>query len=167
MIKAVTYPEIVPSNRIVIELELNQDYKQIAAGKYINRVENISKQFQLDDDQIQAYDDFISSIVTVLNGAGFEIIAGYQSDVSYSYYIAFYPTDTNGNRLDAFEIEFRISDHINRGLSESSVTTSKNRIFKSFIIGGERYPSTASIMIAVAEICVKLKSGNYDVLDEV
>lgn len=154
-------------NKLVILLELDESYEQIAAGQFIKPVSNISKKFQLDDEQIAAYDDFINSIRSVLLARKFEIIEEYQSDSSYSYYIVLYPVTEAGTKLDAFEIEFCISDHKNKGLNENKTTTSHNRIFKSFIVGGNRYPSTVAVMIAVSEVCDRLKNADYSVLDEV
>ena len=67
-------------NKLVILLELDESYEQIAAGQFIKPVSNISKKFQLDDEQIAAYDDFINSIRSVLLARKFEIIEDYQSD---------------------------------------------------------------------------------------
>ena len=148
-------------------IEVSMDLQEsIAATDIIQYRPNISKKFQLTDDQLTAYDDLIKSVLSVVTFNKFRILDKHQSGKSYSYYITFYPIDESGTELDEVEIEFRIANHSGKGVPDEESIASSKRIIKSFKLGSTRYPNTFSIVQAVSGICDELKIGNYGILDE-
>lgn len=136
----------------------------VAASEYLKKLDTIPQAHQIPDELISELNDLIDSVVTVLNKHKFDVKQGHQSKDGYTYYIPFYPIMSTGEHLDEFLIVFRISDHFNKGLSESEVVKDYEdlTIFRTFTLGSDKYPTSVSILKAVNETCAALEHLGYD-----
>ena len=133
--------------------------------------EKISPEAKLKEDMGIDSLDFVDIVVIVERNFGFKIIDKGQSGKGYSYYIDFYPVDSEGNTLELWQIRFRISDHrqntgkdkrIDR-IDDMTVRSTKSHVLiKSFEIGqGRKFTTLSSAMLEMKRICESLRDGEY------
>lgn len=127
--------------------------------------------FNRDDDyteeELAIYSDFIDTVYSIVASYNFNIKEDRQSNKSYSYYIVFEPTDTNGNPFEGgikFEIVFRISDHRNSG---SRDFLNSKKLVKSYIYDGEHFSNLYDIMVKVDKDCRLAQAGDFSSIVEV
>lgn len=156
----------------VIDITIHFDYENsdIAAGMFINHP-SIRKKYKISQAQLDELDEFIGNVLSMLYNFGFKIIGKGQSRKGYSYYIDFYPVDSEGNTLELWQIRFRISDHRqNTGkdrrtdrIDDMTVRSNKSHVLiKSFEIGqGRKFTTLSSAMLEMKRICESLRDGEY------
>ena len=163
----------IPKTRILnIYIEFSYVASDIAAGEYINK-RNVKDEYQLSDDEIVLYDDFIRNVIHALKSKHFNILKNRQANNTYSYYISFRPVNASGREFDRCAIILRISNHIRAGSEADSVEDNDfqivyegKAIISSIIIGTKKYSSHIQAIDRVYDIVDELAIGNYDVLFE-
>ena len=163
----------IPKTRILnIFIEFSHAANDIAASVYINK-RNVNDEYQLSDDEIVLYDDFIRNVIHALKSKHFNILKNRQANSTYSYYISFKPVDDSGKEFDRCAIILRISNHIREGSdtdnieeNDSQVVYEGRAIISSIIIGTKKYSSYTQAIDRVYDIVDELAIGNYDVLFE-
>jgi len=140
-----------------------------AAEQFVVHPKSIRKEIKLTDDELDEWNDFIYSVMSVIRSSEykFKIINDRgRSKKSYAFYTDFYPRDKSGKLLDEVRIRFRISDHKTDSNVEDSDGTyiGQDVVFKSFSVYGKKYPDTIDVMRAVKKICRRLHEGDYSCL---
>lgn len=159
--------QLAPDHVLKITIELS-DEDNIAAQtdlKYLHKV-NISRKKQLSSDQIAKLDQLISNVFDILNSFRFVITDKNtkQSSKSYSYYITFFPTDSNGNKWSgSVQVQFEVRDHRSKTHPDAG-QIQENLFIKAFFVGSQKCFSTDGVLVQVKKICRELQKGNYDIL---
>lgn len=155
---------------IVAVLNTASDSPEVAAAVDVDaEYRDLDFEYQLSNEQLSRYRDFVRSCLSIVKNFGFEIVDKYQSDISYSYYFQFQPNQYAGFEDSNLELDvkFRLSDHYQ--LSESSPdsdasTKREGVIFRSFVVEGVAHDDILSTLKAIKEICQDLKVGDYSKL---
>lgn len=155
----------MPKYIIDVSVEFFENVYEVASSTFVKHPLNIKKKKRYTDGQLVAWNDFISSVVSIINGENFEIVRYQQSKRSYAFYLDFYPISDDGEYLDMVQIRFRIADHKEHGSMGTNLRL-KTQIIKNFYVGSEEYASTYEVMQAVKKICKCLKKGDYTSLDK-
>lgn len=155
---------------LVVTLYFTQAYFDlVAATLFVDHKPNISTNKMYSDDQLLSYNDLIADVRGSLLSYGFVIDKEYQSNLSYAYYIEFFPTDENDEILPhVVRVKIRIGDHSNLGMDSTSTEISPpgKAVLRSFELGGARYPNEVALLNAIWGICDGLQQGDYSVLDK-
>ena len=154
--------EVKPRYQIIIEVQFN-DLESVYSskelrdeGKLVEKRHNISKDYQISDIQLQAYNDLVSNILSIIRVNNFNVKRKYQSKSSYSFYIHVKPSFYEGIDTEPVEVIFRISDHPTK--SDYKVT---GALIHSVIINFEEFTNGNKIIQKIREICKDLKAGDY------
>lgn len=143
---------------IEITLYVNPSLPQeIAAVK----LRHPSSKLKLTDEELQIYEDFVETILSVINGHDFRIIKDYQSKRSYAYYVDFYPVSKTGEILDLVHVIFRVAEHT---MKHGEDGLNKNVYVKSFVINDIEYDKIMPFRNRVSYLCDRLQEGDYDEL---
>lgn len=102
---------------VEFDIELEEDYSQIAATKYVNHPKVVKRDTVLfTDDSLEVYDDFIDSIITNVLNQDMVLVnredPRFQSPDSYTVYPRF--KIKNSSSGDRFILLFRMFDHDKR-----------------------------------------------------
>lgn len=151
-----------------ITVLLSPEEFSIAASR-VNDLSNIAKADKYSAQQLADYNDFIDTIISIIEHHEFDIVNEEQSGHSYAYYVEFYPTDEYGERWNDFiKIKFRLADHENAGADNQdrrrgsrSKGPKPETYIMSFLIGSKKYPTAGSVIRRVREICNHLDYGDY------
>lgn len=173
MMKTIFCTDGIPKTRILnIYIEFSYAANDIAAGEYINK-RNVKAKYQLSDDELVLYDDFIRNVIHALKSKHFNILKNRQANNTYSYYISFKPVSESGEEFDRCAIILRISNHIREGSEADSIEDNDSQIvyqgraiISSIIIGTKKYSSYMQAVDRVYDIVDELAIGNYDILFE-
>lgn len=173
MMKTIFCTNGIPKTRILnISIEFSHVADDIAAGEYIKK-RDLKEEYQLSDDEIVLYDDFIRNVIHALKSKRFKILKNRQANNTYSYYISFKPVDGSGKEFDRCAIILRISNHVREGSDVDSIEENDSQsvyegraIISSIIIGTKKYSSYTQAIDRVYDIVDELAIGNYDVLFE-
>ena len=141
-----------------IELVLNNNIDEDLEHR------ELSKEYQLTDEEFQAYSDFITTVIMVIKNRNFEIVEEYQSDKSYSYYIQFVPEFYDGIEVPIrFDVKFRLSDY--KGNNKMYNVENKNKvgepIFTSFVVNGVEHKKFYDTLVNIINILNDLQAGDY------
>ena len=152
--------EINERNRILdINIFLQIETSEIAADRIHHP--SIRRQFKMTDSQLNAYEDFIDTVVSILESSGFTILDEYQSKKSYAYYITFEVPEL----LESWTIRFRIANH-NQRTTETARGNNRPTIFRKITIGaGKEFASYMEAIRGIQYICNGLKTHDFDVLN--
>ena len=120
-----------------------------------------NSKFKLTDEELQIYEDFVESTLSILYGHDFKIIKDYQSRRSYAYYINFYPVSKDGEILDLVKVIFRIAEH---EMKHGEEGIQKDVFIKSFTINNITYDKIMPFRERVSYLCDRLQEGDYDQL---
>ena len=151
------------------------DFQNVEADtlNFISDRDNLPADQRYTEEQLQWYDDLIENIVYAIEDyAGYTITQQYQSNLSYSYYIQFKATDSDGNSLGNFEIKIRIADHMeprkkSGHKSGPTISNMKGRVaFRSIYVNEVSKKGIVDVMKTIWHILDELLAGNIEVLDE-
>ena len=180
--------KLVKNSKEPIHLELEIiaiptwfDETTIAAAQHNIKLEprNMKEAYQLTDAQYSLYANFIRTAVSIVVGAGFDIVDEYQSPDSLSYYVQFTPTFYDGileNDVNSeiprkagtdfvLDVKFRLSDHYVTGEPRIVDTLGRSKsygiAFKEFVIAGVTHESINTAIRDIRDVCQDLKAGDY------
>lgn len=88
----------------------------------------IHEGYQLDEQAMSQWNNFIDNVLATLDYYDFDVVDNHKSNYegSASYYISFYPTDSKGQIISKYLINFRISDHFIPNLNKKSTRYYRN-----------------------------------------
>lgn len=159
-------------------LDLNIDITYIDESAYSYETNQIAA--SSDFKNASEFWEFIENVAAILDARDFNIVDHHKTDRknSLSYYFSFYPVDEDGNMLDEYLINFRISTHYIKGLYSKSRNHynklakenkpegkkfQKYRI-KEIIVGKYQYTSYGETLRQIEDICDELMNSNYDAM---
>lgn len=147
-------------------LELNIDAilyteSERASSATVNLRPRTSEQFSLEE--LEAYSNFIRTIISIIRSSGFDIVNQYQSNRRYSYYVELIsrPYEGFGDLVIRPTVKFGLSDHQPNGIKVSNESESKSVIFKSFVVEGVEHKNIKQVILDIQQICNDLKVGDY------
>lgn len=155
--------ELIELNVII---NVGHQFSDVAASDvldYVNHPRNIKKAERLDQTKLVVLNDIVSSILSVITSHQFKILKRYQSKKSYAYYVWCDIDPDRKYNLPVFKINFRIADHLNDGLTDTTVETSKLFV-KSIMIGDTEYEDPMVMMTEFDKMCDELSNGNIRAL---
>lgn len=142
-----------------VTIDIGYHTDSVAASDYIEHPKNIRKTQRIDNIKLVILNDIVWSLMSVMNSHGFKIIKRYQSKKSYAYYIWCDIDPEKKFGLPIFKINFRIADHLNKGLDDDIVEAS-NVYIKSIYIGENEYKDPMKMMRDFDAMCDKLQQGD-------
>lgn len=149
--------------QITVDVILNT---VIESSKDLIEFREVEPKYQLTPKQLEAYRNFIKTIVNTIKKRDFKVIDEYQSGISYSYYIEFMPKFYDGIEPEiVFGVKFRLSDHYQSGnlpvTEESESCGESDTIFTSFVVEGVKHDDIVSTISDITQICNDLQTGDY------
>ena len=118
--------------------------------------------------QVDTLNNVIGQLLQLVEDNGFIDVTHRQSKRSYSYYIAFTPTDISGNPWPypaRFQIETR--DHTRNDNNDESDWVSDSLYVSIFKIGNKTSFNVDGVVEGVKQICEELKNGDYSSLEPI
>lgn len=149
---------------IVIELldDTEGHKSELAAATYITDP-TLKRKYKLSKSQVEELDELVSDVLHVLQTNAFNILAHYQSNRSYVYYIRFIPTDESGDEWEyPAEIQFELRDH--RRNAPINNSPESNLYIQVFHVGNKDCFDTSGVLAEVKKVCKQLKQGDYSSL---
>lgn len=165
---------------IVVNFDVYTDYTEsdLSVAADSNIPDNYTEKFK-ESEEFHRFEEFLINVLGVLDVNDFIIEDHHWSNRrnSLSYYISFYPTDAEGNVLDKYIINLRISTHwikdsYNRYLQYNKSVAKKYKrssgryqkfLFKSVVVRGNEMPDYAQAVEYLYSIADKLSEGNYNI----
>ena len=112
---------------------------------------------ELSLEQVAAYRDWVTNVLSVINSYQFNIVQHYQGNETYSYYIYTEPELYEGFEPEWVEVVFRIADHVN----PPSMTPGKDKIIRTILINDTEYTNGSRVIAKIRELCKQIKVGDY------
>lgn len=144
---------------IHIMVESAEDNRLVAS--YIHPP-SIRAEYKLSEIQLGAYEDFIDTVISIINHYGFEINKSYQSKKSYAYYVEFKVFDIEESN---WLVRFRISAH-NSSTFKDIQNVNYRTIFRKIMIGTDKeFTSYSQAIKGIDYICKGLAIGDLEVIN--
>ena len=147
-----------------LRIEIQSNAVTIAADRSRNRrIAKISYRTSKGDtisltlDQVAAYRDWVTNVLSVISGYQFEIVEDHQANETYSYYIKTKPELYEGFEPEWVYVVFRIADHLN----PPSQVPGKDQIIRTILINEEEYTDGSRVIAKIKELCKQIKAGDY------
>lgn len=146
--------------QIVITVNIEYVFDEKAASIYLQKMDNISKNNQINEEILVKLNDLISSIISHINYYKFDLKRHYPGSKGYSYYVKFAPLNKNGKPFSDVDLLFRVSDH-----NSKTLINSNKILVKSFIINNKTVNNSMQMLQELDKIFDELSKGNFDVLN--
>ena len=156
----------VQNKKFLLDVEINIEYvyEEIAASNLISHPENVSRKKRISEVKLQILNDVAMSVLNSIESKkNLKLVSHHQTNNTYSYYIDFNVFDDEGDLILPVRIRFRVSDHEMKG-RETPLSSSKI-VIRSFVLNGETFDNSVSIVSAIDDICEELDKGNLQILD--
>lgn len=135
-------------------------YEMDVAAARIEQREGLKDPFSADE--LADYCDFIDNVYSAIASFGFDMLMEYQSTESYAYYIEFKPKDEKGKDIEEVVlVKFRIADHQIKNRGHDNFNQKTRRVFRSFVLGGERYDNPISLIQGVEKVCEAIQRKDF------
>ena len=152
----------VPAVKITIELSSIVD-APIAASEDFTMLThpNVKRRYKKTDEWLKEVNDIARSIIGSMQGRNFKIIKAYPSHKSYTYYIRFQPTDTNGDLWDQIlEFQIELRDHPSKSHTDLG-QVSENLLVKTYYLDDEQYKNAYALMQEIWRMLDDLQKGDF------